>query len=513
MSLTEKLKTKLLSCLPKIYKLDWKGKKNEPVRFRTNAVSSDVVILNTIWTEMLEKITRCQHVKNDQYIRINTDYSDETTMISIFPTGTIMFQGATCLTWLDEYIENICSEIEAEIDDHKLQSSDESLLSETSIIAESSNSQSQELSLKFPTPKVISLKPPVSSTPKIADFHLASHDIDRVITLKSPEIVCTSPTEAYLSNIQNTLNTVNENDSGNSEGVIGEMKTLSKEVANNIKESLTQKNWESVRIMGYHHDTYNQSGILSSLDLSVPPHNPNSQKSKQITRLDDTWPESPAYYPYISDKNHKSKLHTKSPNYSTSLEEATLNKSEETKKLNNFVNASLNKSSPVIRKKTEVTRKILAKGEKSNEIKSPDMVTAAEINYEEKSISSPSHHSPSATKLPAKPNISISTQFQKVIESSKEDLNICATNEVLTSPYKFDVINDEILTLNHEKKELENELEVIKGKLKMNDEICEKVIEMKQVTVKNHRLMHRNPTNIIKEYVILEGKYFILKKK
>ena len=89
MSLTEKLKTKLLSCLPKIYKLDWKGKKYEPVRFRTSVDISDIVKLNTIWTKILENVTQRQHVIYEKYIRINTDFGEENTAISIYPWSTI----------------------------------------------------------------------------------------------------------------------------------------------------------------------------------------------------------------------------------------------------------------------------------------------------------------------------------------------------------------------------------------------------------------------------------------
>ena len=376
MSLTESLKTKIKSCLPEIYKLDWKGKEYEPVRFRTSVESSDIVILNTIWTKILEKVTQCKHVIYEKYIRINTEYSGDTTAISIYPTGTIMFQGGNYVTWLDEYIETICIEMEAEIEnqENKLQSSDESL---------------SLSSLKSPSPNNLSLKPPISSTPKISSFHLSTCQIEeRSNTSKSPEII--SPTKAYLSNIQSTLNTINENDSGNSEGVIGEMKSLSKEVANSIKETLTQKNWESVRTVGYHHDTYNQSGILSGLDLSVPAHYPGLHQFK----------------------------------------------------------ASI----------------------PSNSLKESD-------------------------ELPEKSYLSNSTPPNN------------------TSSYKLEDINHEISALNCEKRELENELEVIKRKLKMNEEIVEKVSEMKEVKVINHRLMHRDSKSVIKEYVILEGKYSMLKKQ
>ena len=108
----QELKDIILSNLPVRYKLDWKCKENEPIRFRTNASSEVVDILNSIWSNVINRATSCINLNYEQYVGLKAEYEGKTTTISIYPTtGTVMFQGNGCLGCLNKHIKVVCEKV------------------------------------------------------------------------------------------------------------------------------------------------------------------------------------------------------------------------------------------------------------------------------------------------------------------------------------------------------------------------------------------------------------------
>ena len=66
---------------------------------------------------------------------MNIPYNGDTITLSIFPNGTIMFQGKETVTWVNNYIHNLSRDVENDIEDHKpnLDNPDESDISNNSV--------------------------------------------------------------------------------------------------------------------------------------------------------------------------------------------------------------------------------------------------------------------------------------------------------------------------------------------------------------------------------------------
>ena len=570
----QELKDNILLNLPRIYKLDWKCKENEPIRFRTNVSSAAVDILNSIWSDVIKKATSCTSLDYEQYIGLKAEYAGKTTTISVYPTtGTIMFQGNGCLSWLDKHINIICNEVGKEIENLKEKFSElcELSLSDTSdcnedissLVNDEKNSkqmtqcdlskctgiiekEAHNLSTYFckscnsvydhqtndlfglsKTPDTykltLNVKPKSASTPM--DYketvNIVNKDVS-ILELKSP----TSPSSTYLEKIHNSIiTTIDENDSGNSDGIIGELKSISKAVASSIKETLSQRNWEYVKSHGYHVDTYNQSGILtSSPDLKLSTNNkitnlisPDYSSLEQINlekvtpkTLEET--KSDSSIKFIEDSTISSKSSSsiiENNNYfrtinrqgefdlitfkplstKSSWPEFSNNENNEYETSNHVPNTSTTPISYVMDKVAPcVSKEDLYKKDENHEI-------SANPTTLSKSTEADTQHESSSASI------------EEINNTQPE--NTSQHNLTVTEIIPED-IQSELSMLNREKKELENELAVLKGKIQMNEEITEKVTNMKNLKVQHHRLEHKNIKHIIKDYTIMEGKLAVM---
>ena len=110
------------------------GKPESPIRFKVFSTKQTVEILNKIWIKAFSKTLNCIFHTYKKYIRSNIPYKNETVTLSVFPNGTIMFQGKKSVEWVCQHIEQITKEVESDIDDQKgnLDKSDESEISDDS---------------------------------------------------------------------------------------------------------------------------------------------------------------------------------------------------------------------------------------------------------------------------------------------------------------------------------------------------------------------------------------------
>ena len=104
---------KLKKWCPPYYKAVWNGNPNEPIRFKINDQSLSIKTLNMVWAEVLSEMTKSKHIDNGDYIRIHTNFGKHTIAISIYQTGTVMFQGTAVLGWVNRYVVQICKKVTA----------------------------------------------------------------------------------------------------------------------------------------------------------------------------------------------------------------------------------------------------------------------------------------------------------------------------------------------------------------------------------------------------------------
>ena len=131
----DQIKSSILNSLPSRYKLEWAVQIDSPIRFKVFATKHAVSILNQIWSNAFTKVTNCEFHSYRKYNRMNIPYNDSRVTISIFPTGTIMFQGKNSAEWVYSYIEQVAREVEYEMEDQKsnLNRSNDSELSNNSV--------------------------------------------------------------------------------------------------------------------------------------------------------------------------------------------------------------------------------------------------------------------------------------------------------------------------------------------------------------------------------------------
>ena len=130
----EKAKSTILNSLPPRYKLEWGGKPESPIRFKVFSTKQTVQILNKIWISAFSKTLNCVFHTYKKYTRSNILFMGQTVTLSIFPNGTIMFQGRKSVEWVLQHINLITREVESDMEDQKpnLDKSDESEISDTS---------------------------------------------------------------------------------------------------------------------------------------------------------------------------------------------------------------------------------------------------------------------------------------------------------------------------------------------------------------------------------------------
>ena len=102
------LQKKIDKWCPPHYKAIWVGNPNEPLRFKLCNKNVSVKTLNMIWAEVLSSVTGNNYIEGEHYTRIHSNIGKGTVAISIYPTGTVMFQGKCSLSWLHKNIVLVC---------------------------------------------------------------------------------------------------------------------------------------------------------------------------------------------------------------------------------------------------------------------------------------------------------------------------------------------------------------------------------------------------------------------
>ena len=105
------LQKKIDKWCPPHYKAIWLGNPNEPLRFKLCNKNVSVKTLNMIWAEVLSSVTGNKYIENEHYTRIHANIGKGTIAISIFHTGTVMFQGKCSLSWLHKNIVCVCKRV------------------------------------------------------------------------------------------------------------------------------------------------------------------------------------------------------------------------------------------------------------------------------------------------------------------------------------------------------------------------------------------------------------------
>ena len=113
----EEIHSKINSSLHAKYELVWNfNQKKSPIRFKTNSTKKFVAAANEAWLLALIDLTDSEYKRLDKYIRICVPFQEDIVAISIFPTGTILFQGSTSVTWAGKFMPQICKLVSKEID-------------------------------------------------------------------------------------------------------------------------------------------------------------------------------------------------------------------------------------------------------------------------------------------------------------------------------------------------------------------------------------------------------------
>ena len=130
------LQCKLEEFTPGNYRLDWAASNEAPIRFKITTTKDSAIILNHIWAKAISKVTGSKYTTKDKYLRLNTDFLDDTVTFTIYPNGTVMLQGNSSHKWADRYIEKIYKLIQCDIEDNKqdLNKNEESSLLDESTI-------------------------------------------------------------------------------------------------------------------------------------------------------------------------------------------------------------------------------------------------------------------------------------------------------------------------------------------------------------------------------------------
>ena len=280
------LSEKLQHNIPGNYRLDWAGTLKSPIRYKTNTTKDTAKVLNIIWANAISKVTGCKYVTEGKYIRLNSDYLDDTITFTIYTSGTIMIQGNSSLKWADRYIDKLYKLIQSDIEDQK---SEMNKTGESSILEQTfevkgvcalcdeedddemmhcdiktcnawvhnkceglNEQQAREVkpyycrhcrstyNLKI-TRKTISDALPISSTqpPSIIDINISKPELLDELTEQNTH---NNSSLDYLKNVHSNLENLNDEESLNSnDSVLEELKNLTKNVAEAFKEEIKQR--------------------------------------------------------------------------------------------------------------------------------------------------------------------------------------------------------------------------------------------------------------------------------
>ena len=174
------LSSKLKACTPQYYKLVWDGKYNEPIRHKINSPNLAIEILNNIWIEILEKYTGSISIPCEKYTRLNVNCEKDTIAILVYPNGTIMYQGNTVVSWADSHLENISKQVQLEIKNKEpdiVKDSDKDLHSKSPTNSPSNN--------ELPNSSQISFNKPTTLEP--LDLSISNKDSSLHIQTDSPD--------------------------------------------------------------------------------------------------------------------------------------------------------------------------------------------------------------------------------------------------------------------------------------------------------------------------------------
>ena len=463
------LSSKLKACTPQYYKLEWDGKVNEPIRHKINTPNLPIEILNNVWIDILEKYTGSISILCDKYTRLNVNHKKDTIAILVYPNGTIMYQGNTVVSWADRNLENICKQVQLEI------------------------KNKEQYTVKY-SEKDLSSHSPTESTKDLSSQHSSN-----------------SSSENELHSSQNASNNP----------TILEPLDLSISKKDSTSTSDTK-------------ETRSTEKVTTGTNVTTPPQHASATLDKQITSTPSTsLPLSNSSKPVnlsssleisgmelLSETEHDTEISDisslKTENEQNNVSTAIQNLSPSENEQNNVSTGTAtqnqsptaNKSicmltSPSISSKENCKRSL--KFDKSNLLQdvetpsnqryparlsiTPDPSSFSLINYSDSfrnmiPLSGIATVSPS--KTPTHPNVKTQADSEISVHSRNEEMIM------------------EIQKLKQDKSELELEIKLLNEKLKYHEDTTAILQNISKQKTERHRLEHRSPNIVIKEFGKLE---------
>ena len=463
------LSSKLKACTPQYYKLVWDGKVNEPIRHKINTPNLPIEILNNVWIDILEKYTGSISILCDKYTRLNVNYKKDTIAILVYPNGTIMYQGNTVVSWADRNLENICKQVQLEI------------------------KNKEQYTVKY-SEKDLSSHSPTESTKDLSSQHSSN-----------------SSSENELHSSQNASNNP----------TILEPLDLSISKKDSTSTSDTK-------------ETRSTEKVTTGTNVTTPPQHASATLDKQITSTPSTsLPLSNSSKPVnlsssleisgmelLSETEHDTEISDisslKTENEQNNVSTAIQNLSPSENEQNNVSTGTAtqnqsptaNKSicmltSPSISSKENCKRSL--KFDKSNLLQdvetpsnqryparlsiTPDPSSFSLINYSDSfrnmiPLSATAKVSPN--KTPTQPNVETQADSEISVQSRNEEMVM------------------EIQKLKQDKSELELEIKLLNEKLKYHEDTTAILQNISKQKTERHRLEHRSPNIVIKEFGKLE---------
>ena len=506
------LADKLQCNIPGNYRLEWAGTLKSPIRYKTNTTKETAQILNIIWANAISKQTGCKYVKEGKYIRLNSDYLDDTITFTIYSSGTIMIQGNSSLNWADRYITTLYKTVQNEIEDQKseMNKSGESSILDPSFEVKGvcalcdledddemmhcdiktcnawvhnkceglSEEQAREVNpyycrhcrstynLKI-TRKTLADALPMSTTlpPSIVAVNISHPE---VINELSNANSSNNSSLQYLKNVHSNLENMNDQDSFQSPpSVITELKNLTKSVAEAFKEEIKQREKDNSVIVSQNNASLNvNTPLKTEKTKNKDKPSENTEESQTVTPTKPI--ESEKVYLSAEKKLQKSQNQNKSLNVRL---QAITNKLIATEKELAKANQEIDKLKDRLDEKSDIinsneaTEELLEKmAEQLNNLKITKDRIQDELDQkckENKEIKDAQHQN----------ELKIKDLTQLV--DNKDEVNSQTTGEIQNLTQIINVQNDEISRKANEIDHLKGRLNNLLKKLKCKSSLHE----------------------------------------
>ena len=452
------LSSKLKACTPQYYKLVWDGKVNEPIRHKINTPNLPIEILNNVWIDILEKYTGSISILCDKYTRLNVNYKKDTIAILVYPNGTIMYQGNTVVSWADKNLENICKQVQLEIENKepdtvKHSEKDLSSHSPTDSTKDSSSQRSSDSSVE----NELHSAQNASNNPSILeplDLSISKKDSNNTSEIKE-----TRSTEKATTACGTGTNATPLPQQASA--------TLDKQITSTPSECLPLSNSSKA------------INLSSSLEISGMESLSETENDTQISSDISS----------LNAENDQNIVSTAIQNQSP-----TSNKS------------ILIQTSPSISSKANCKRSL--NFDKSNLLQ--DVETPSNKRYPARlsitpdpSICSFINYSDSFRNMIPQSGIATVSPCQSKTSTQPDDIETQADSEISVHSRNEEMIV-EIQKLKQDKSELELEIKLLNEKLKYQEDTTAILQNTSKQKTERHRLEHRSPNIVIKEFGKLE---------